>query len=426
MFREYFVVCDQSDDYSRGHMFSNLIEDSKKHILRVFPERQIYLRSGGEVSYHTLKTRTQVGVACFASLILLWCGFTVYNVFWGQSPLRSPSQQHLLTQAENQRLLEDAEARYENAQLQLTQQQESFERAARSFQEKHAAIAQFVSQPSTGAPFAILPPAASGSNGQVLMQPTVRDIAPRKARAATFKSASLDTGTSLDQPMGNLDQTQNVLLRSAELAMAEKIERNRAIIEATGLSINTILSSGLSGKGGPLLDLDGNADGDIEITDPRLAHVQARTREAQRLDEVMNSIPLGHPVAAEYYRTSSYGIRKDPFTKRPSMHHAVDFASFRMAPIVATADGTIKFEGFKGGYGRVVEIDHGHGFVTRYAHLAKSFVKRGQKVSKGDKIGGMGSTGRSTSTHLHYEVEFQGRATNPDNFLKAGQYVQQN
>ena len=406
-------------------MFSNLIEDSKKLVLRLFPERQIYLRSGGEVSYHTLKTRTQLGVVAFVSLVLFWCLFTMYNLFWGQNPLRSPSHQAQITQAENQRLLEDAEARYENAQLQLSQQQESFERAAQSFQEKHAAIAQFVNQPSTGLPFAVLPTAKS-SNGHVLMQPTVRDTAPRQARSSRFSTANLDTGTQLDQPMSNLDKTQNVLLQSAELAMTDKIERNRAIIEATGFGINNILSFGLTGKGGPLIEAESNGQVTNEAADPRLAHVQARTAEAQRLDDAVKALPLGHPVNAEHYRTSSYGLRKDPFTKRQSMHHAVDFASFRMAPIVATADGVVKFEGHKSGYGRVIEIDHGYGFVTRYAHLAKSFVKRGQKITKGDKIAGMGSSGRSTGTHLHYEVEFQGRTTNPDNFLKAGQYVQQN
>jgi len=117
-------------------------------------------------------------------------------------------------------------------------------------------------------------------------------------------------------------------------------------------------------------------------------------------------------------------MRKDPFNKRPAFHAGIDFGAYRLAPIVSTADGVVKFVGRNGGYGRTVEIDHGHGFMTRYAHLEKTYVKRGARVKKGEKIGGMGSTGRSTATHLHYEIYFQGQDFDPDNFLKAGKYVQ--
>jgi len=117
-------------------------------------------------------------------------------------------------------------------------------------------------------------------------------------------------------------------------------------------------------------------------------------------------------------------MRKDPFNNRPAFHGGVDFGAYRLAPIVATADGVVKFVGRNGGYGRTVEIDHGHGFVTRYAHLEKTYVKKGTFVKKGAKIGGMGSTGRSTATHLHYEIFFQGHDYDPDKFLKAGRYVQ--
>jgi murein DD-endopeptidase MepM/ murein hydrolase activator NlpD len=106
------------------------------------------------------------------------------------------------------------------------------------------------------------------------------------------------------------------------------------------------------------------------------------------------------------------------------MHHGLDFGGQRKTPIVATAAGIVTRVGRSGAYGNMVEIDHGHGFKTRYAHLYKTFVKRGQTVDKGEKIGGMGSTGRSTATHLHYEVHFQGRAYDPSKFLKAGLYVQ--
>lgn len=405
-------------------MFNNGIDDGKALILRWFPERQIYLRSGGEVSYHTFGTKTQVAVASFAVLVLLWCIITVFNVLWGNNPLLGTNQQVKLKTAEYERLLEDAEARYQTAQFQLDQQQEVFERAARSFQEKHAAIAEFAKQPLLNegtSPFGGSPTTGT----QILMAPSARDVAEREARITAFASAQLNTGTSLDLPMDTLDQTQNTLLASAEIATLEKIERSRSIIDAAHMSIDTLLSAGIAGTGGPLVD--GEAEEEFaDVSSPRLANIRARTNEAKILDEAITAMPLAHPVAAENYKTSSFGIRRDPFTKRPAMHQAIDFASYRMAPIVSTAKGKVVFSGRKGGYGRVVEIDHGYGFVTRYAHLAKTYVKRGQDVEEGEKIGGMGSTGRSTSTHLHYEIEFQGKTYDPANFLKAGQYVQQN
>ncbi len=408
-------------------MFSNLIDDGRALVLRCFPERQIYLRSGGEVTYHTLKTRTQLGLFLGGALVLFWCLLTLFNLFWGNNPLRTPAQQNKLVQAEFQRLLEDAEARYEDAQLQLTQQQESFERAARNFQEKHAALAQLVNQPISDE---LLPSELEDvgfGEGQVLMSPTTRDEVPRTARVASFHFDSLNTGTDLDQPMENLERTQNAMLVSAELSTHEKIERDRAIIEATNLSIDTILNAGLGGKGGPLIEVDDVTQSSNTLpAEPRIVNIRARAEEAKRLEEAIKAIPLGIPVAADYYRTSSFGVRKDPFTNRPARHNGADFASFKLAPIVATADGTVRFSGIRSGYGRVVEVDHGYGFITRYAHMAKAYVKRGQKVKQGDKLGGMGSTGRSTGTHLHYEIHFQGQAQDPDNFLKAGRYVQQN
>lgn len=405
-------------------MFNNVIKDGKALILRLFPERQVYLRSGGEVSYHTLGTRTQVSLAAIAAMIAIWCLITMFNMLWGNNPLRGPSQQNKIIKAQYERQLKDAEARYENALFQLTQQQELFERAAQNFQEKHAAIAEFANQPSLVDSLPIF--GSSPQTGtKVLMAPSIRDAAERQPRIPGFQTASLNTGTELDAPMSNLDRTQNALLASAEIAALEKIERNRAIIEATKLSVDAVLGGGLSGLGGPLVDATDMAE-DGSVFTPRITHVRARTAEAKILNDAIEAMPLGHPVDADYYKTSSYGIRRDPFTKRPAMHQGLDFASYRLAPIVATAKGKVIYAGRRGSYGRVVEIDHGYGFVTRYAHLAKTFVKRGQEVEEGEKIGGMGSTGRSTSTHLHYEIEFQDKPYDPENFLRAGRYVQQN
>ncbi len=403
------------------YMFSNIFEESKSAVLRYFPERQIYLRSGGEVSYFILKTRTQLAASIFAGFVALWCLITIFNLAWGHNPLRGAAQQNKLVKAEYERLLLDAEARYDNAQLQLTQQQETFERAAHSFQEKHAAIAQFVNQPvitENVSSFKI----DDYAKPKILQYPTIRDSLPRQSRISNIKTASLDTGTGIDRSLNNLGHTQNSILISAEIETLDSIETTRAIIESTDMDVEQVLQAGNVGTGGPLMSLENFTSDNPE--DNRINSIKARAFEAKLLNDALKAIPLGHPVDADFYRTSSFGVRKDPFTRRPAMHQAVDMASYHLAPIVSTAEGTVIYTGTKGGYGKVVIVDHGHGFTTKYAHLAKTYVKRGQKVKKGDKIGGMGSTGRSTATHLHYEIHFQGDVYDPDKFLKAGLYVQ--
>ena len=123
--------------------------------------------------------------------------------------------------------------------------------------------------------------------------------------------------------------------------------------------------------------------------------------------------------------TSPYGLRVDPFTKRPAWHNGIDFGAYYKAPIAAAGPGVVTIAGRRSGYGRLVEIDHGHGFRSRYAHLNSISVKKGDTVAIGDTIGLMGSSGRSTGPHLHYEVWFNDKPYDPIDFLKAGRHVHQ-
>jgi murein DD-endopeptidase MepM/ murein hydrolase activator NlpD len=134
------------------------------------------------------------------------------------------------------------------------------------------------------------------------------------------------------------------------------------------------------------------------------------------------SLPLTAPVD-QYRISSSYGARTDPVNGRKAKHRAVDFAAPSGASIYATAPGKIVFAGWRGRYGRTIEIDHGHGIRTRYAHLRKILVKVGDEVDHRQKIGLVGSSGRSTGPHVHYEVRYKNQARNPMKFLKAGKYV---
>ena len=140
------------------------------------------------------------------------------------------------------------------------------------------------------------------------------------------------------------------------------------------------------------------------------------------LQQVVRSIPLTAPLD-QFRITSTYGSRRDPVNGRTSSHHGLDLAAPIHTPVMSTAPGKVVFSGWKGRFGRVIVIDHGHGIRTRYAHLRKILVKVGQRVGHREKIGLLGSSGRSTGPHVHYEVQVNGKPRDPMKFLKAGKYV---
>lgn len=134
------------------------------------------------------------------------------------------------------------------------------------------------------------------------------------------------------------------------------------------------------------------------------------------------AIPSAQPVKGTAL-TSGYGVRSDPFRGRAAMHAGIDLAGPVGTPIYATADATVDRAQWANGYGNLIELNHGRGIQTRYGHLTRSIVRAGQRVKRGDLIGYMGSTGRSTGSHLHYEVRIDGKAVNPVPFMEAGEYL---
>ena len=417
------MVYSFKNKHGRGSMINDVFGELRSRVLQHFPERQLYLRSGGEVKYYVFGTKMQMAIVGGLIAVAAWCLFTMFNLIWGYNPMRAPAQEIKRVEARYQRLLADAQAKESNARLMLNEQRQSFEQMAKNLNEKHETISQIFKNENS--PASLPSSTVNYAGNRVLIAPTVRDAAPRSSRSSIIKNKSLDTGMDIDLSMNNLDDTQNAILVSAEIDTLDRIERGRAIIRATDLSVDTVLNESPFGKGGPYIDLDDNPNLNAESGfNSRVETIKARVAEAAAIDEALNSMPLGHPVGAKTYRTSSYGLRKDPFTKRPTFHGGIDFGGQRNTAIVAAADGKVVSAGRNGPLGKYVKIDHGHGFVTRYGHMHKLNVKRGQIVKKGDKIGGMGSTGRSTATHLHYEIHFQGRSYDPGKFLKAGHYVQ--
>jgi len=147
----------------------------------------------------------------------------------------------------------------------------------------------------------------------------------------------------------------------------------------------------------------------------------------KKLDQLQNgviAIPAEKPVKTNVEFTSGFGVRSDPFHAGAAMHPGIDLAGSYGTPIYATADGTVLRAGWNsGGYGNLVEIDHGRGITTRYGHMSAILVSPGQHIVRGQQVGRMGSTGRSTGNHLHYEVRIDGKAVNPIPFMKSTDYV---
>ena len=217
----------------------------------------------------------------------------------------------------------------------------------------------------------------------------------------------------------------NRLGESADLGI-DVLERTLVV---AGLDIPLMLERVLGeyselseGVGGPLVTLDDEPGSE---TGEKLALVEQRLFRLQGLQGLMKHVPFAAPVD-EIRLTSGFGRRRDPFNNRLAMHPGLDFASRKKIAVHVTAPGTVAFVGWNGGYGKVVEVDHGLGIRTRFAHLSRIFVKRGQNLEFREKVGLVGSTGRSTSTHLHYEVMVDGQQLDPANFLRAGQYVFKN
>lgn len=169
-----------------------------------------------------------------------------------------------------------------------------------------------------------------------------------------------------------------------------------------------------SAMGGPLELLASSADGSL---DPRFERLGLSLERMSALELALEGVPRVVPAAVTRI-SSNFGYRRDPFNRRGAMHNGIDFKGPYGSPIYAAADGEVTYAGWKGGYGRTVEITHPNGIMTRYAHLARIGVSVGQGVDAGATLGGLGSSGRSTGPHLHFEVRINGRAVNPRPFLE--------
>ena len=235
------------------------------------------------------------------------------------------------------------------------------------------------------------------------------------AKVQGVDSALVRLQTSLDQ----VERRQMAALSSVEDGIESRVRRMRGVISDLGLDMAQLESATpRSGVGGPFVPV--KLASDAGAFERQLNRINITRAQMQRLNQTLALVPYRKPVIGEVEFTSGFGVRSDPFLGRPAMHTGLDFRAAMGDPVRATANGKVASSGWAGGYGRMVEIDHGNGLATRYGHLSQINVKVGDVIKIGQVIGEVGSTGRSTGPHLHYETRIDGEAVDPQKFLRAG------
>ena len=245
-----------------------------------------------------------------------------------------------------------------------------------------------------------------------------------KTPAPTESSADDGQVAKLERRIAALQRSQQDFLLHVTERTINTIDEAERTIALTGLGVETLLARAEDipvAMGGPFIDLNAQLLAESELRQ-EVTVLDSHMSRWERLQYILRMLPLSAPVDA-YRVTSKYGKRKDPLNGRWGMHYGMDMAAPSGTPLLVPSAGTVVSAGWHAGFGRTVEIDHGLGIRTRYGHLRSITVKKGEKVGVRDTIGLLGSSGRSTGPHVHYEILVDGKPVDPTKFLKAGKYV---
>ena len=219
----------------------------------------------------------------------------------------------------------------------------------------------------------------------------------------------------IEASLDRIDRRQAAALAQLEDRYESKARKMRSVLSELGLKLDAAPAGAV---GGPFVPVKLPVAG--QSFERAVTAVSIVRAYADKLNASLINVPLHAPVTGEIDETSPFGVRVDPFLHVPAMHTGIDFRGEMGEPIHATAAGTVTMAGWSGGYGNMVEVNHGNGLATRYGHLSKIDVTVGQSIRLGQVIGRLGSTGRSTGPHVHYETRVDGEAVNPSKFLDAG------
>ena len=218
-------------------------------------------------------------------------------------------------------------------------------------------------------------------------------------------------------PANVKEMQRQVQVMQAEVQVIKEVAQKRYQFTAQEVKKLGIDPQRFTGTGGPFEAVE-----PIKAGNPKFKQLFMSWKKLDQIEQGTIAIPSTQPVKGSAF-TSGYGVRSDPFRGRAAMHAGIDLAGPLGTPIYATADAVVGRSEWANGYGNLIELNHGRGIQTRYGHLTRSSVRAGQRVKRGDLIGYMGSTGRSTGSHLHYEVRIDGKAVNPVPFMQSNDYL---
>jgi len=422
---------------------------------RFFPERRLFLRSDTDTRFIRLKPSTQLVAFVGSSAIVAWAIIATAILLMdsiGSGNFREQAKRDQLTyeqrlndlSSERDMRTEEAlaaQARFNSALTQISDMQSELlaseirrkeletgieviqSTLRRTMQEREFARAEVVARDQAQAETktALIGASPLGNDMLDVLSSALNETAAERDKVAANAQLALRAAEEMERELLLMEEKNDKIFRQLEDAMTVSVEPLTKMFTAAGLDTKNLMDEvrrGYQGQGGPMMPLSFSTKG-AEISEETLR----ANRLLEQLDQLnvyriaAETVPFDNPLKSAFRYTSGFGMRWG------RMHKGTDFAARYGTPIHTTADGVVVHAGWLSGYGRLIKIKHEHGIETRYAHLAKIRVKEGQRVSRGEHIGDMGNSGRSTGTHLHYEVRVNGRAVNPMTFIKAGRDV---
>lgn len=368
----------------------------RQRLSALFQDHEIFIRTHGQVRFLRFTAKMQKRVIGAALIILLaWAGMTLAMI-----------GNQLLTA---------------NDRVQITQQQAAAAAAEKRIAAYRGAIEEMASDLDQRQ-MQLEEWQKSYFSNEILPTP-LDGAAPARKTSTAIQIGALNEGAAHSDLPPEVRRLIALAARqeslSAELLTAVNARAANAELAVTKLGLNpkALVRSASSARGGPFIPYRA-ASGKAKSLGASFAALEQALFRMEVLERTLVAVPSGKP-ADVMMLSSSFGYRSDPFTRAGAMHSGLDFPGPVGTPILSAAPGRVTFVGTKSGYGSVIEVDHGQGIMTRYAHLSGYTTKVGSRVAAGQQIGKMGSTGRSTGSHLHFEVRLHGAAVNPRRFLDA-------
>lgn len=362
----------------------------------LFQDHEIFIRTHGHVRFLRISAVWQKRVALIAALVVaVWAGVTLAIL-----------ANQLLTSGERAEVAAQKQAAAA-AEARIAKYRDRVGEIAADLDERQAQLEEWQKTYFGAEPAAI-------TEGEAAKDSTGNEDAP----PAPLKTSAIDPRLPPEaQMLARIEARQEALSARLLAAVNERAANAETAVAKLGLDPRAIVRSAASGRGGPFIPFRGRM-GKAKALGASFAALEGALFRMEVLERTLVAVPSGRP-ADVLMQSSGFGYRSDPFTGAGAMHAGIDFRGPVGTPIMAAAPGRVSFVGVKSGYGNVVEVDHGQGIMTRYAHLSGFTTRVGAAVAAGEQIAKMGSTGRSTGSHLHFEVHLNGAAVNPRRFLEA-------